>query len=241
VETVKIATADRSRPCLYFSLRSPYSWLVWQELASNHPQVLEALRWIPFWEPDEGTTALLSSAGASFPYTPMSRAKHLYVLQDVRRLARARGLDVTWPLDANPWWEPSHLAYILAAEEQAGRQWIDRVYRARWQEGLDVCDRDVIGGLAGEVGLDPNRLAGAVEDHSLRERGAEMLLQACRGGIFGVPYFVNRFERFWGIDRLGQFLASLPLPAATSECEEAEMAVVGSSRSTDWGHAGGCG
>jgi 2-hydroxychromene-2-carboxylate isomerase len=240
VETVSSVTVDRSRPCFYFSLRSPYSWIAWHELTSNHPQVLEAMRWIPFWEPDESTTALLNSAGASFPYTPMSRAKHLYVLQDVRRLADARGLDVTWPLDADPWWEPSHLAYILATDEQAGSRWIDRVYRARWQEGLDVCDRDVIGELAREVGLDPDRLAGAVEDQALRERGAEMLLQACRGGIFGVPYFVNRFERFWGVDRLGRFLASLPQAAGASETE-LEPALAGSSRSTDWGHAGGCG
>jgi 2-hydroxychromene-2-carboxylate isomerase len=117
---------------------------------------------------------------------------------------------------------------------------VQRVYRARWQEGLDICDQDVVAGLAREVGLDPDRLVGAVDDPAVREKGLEALLSVCREGVFGVPYFVNRFERFWGVDRLGAFLASLP-DESRSEDEQPELAFAGQLRETDTGHAGGCG
>jgi 2-hydroxychromene-2-carboxylate isomerase len=131
---------------------------------------------------------------------------------------------------------------VVQDDAAAGPRWVERVYRARWQEGLDICDPEVVARLAEEAGFDPDRLAGAADDKTIREKGLEALANICREGVFGVPYFVHRFERFWGLDRLQALLASLPLQEAASDDERVpEMSVVGLARATDWGHAGGCG
>jgi 2-hydroxychromene-2-carboxylate isomerase len=225
-------------PRFYFSFRSPYSWLAHHDLTVHHPEAAGRLRWIPFWEPDARSERLLAEAGGTFPYTPMSRAKHLYILQDVRRLAAARGLAVTWPVDRSPCWEVPHLAYLLAEREGRGRAFAERVYRARWQEGRDVCDRATIAGIAAAVGL-PAEAAAAADDEAARRLGLEALLTICRQGIFGVPYFVNGFERFWGVERLDAFLTSLA--AAPRPAPAAEPAAPAPGRTSDGGHAGGCG
>ncbi|HEX5741026.1 MAG TPA: DsbA family protein, partial [Pilimelia sp.] len=124
----------------YFSFRSPYSWLAYRDLLDRHAGAADRLSWIPYWDPDERSQELLAADGHTFPYTVMSRAKHLYVLQDVARLTGDRGLAVTWPVDRDPVWEVPHLAYLVAQREGEGREFIRRVYRARWEEGRDICD-----------------------------------------------------------------------------------------------------
>lgn len=65
-----------------------------------------------------------------------------------------------------------------------------------------------------------------------------------RDGVFGVPYFINGSEPYWGLDRVPAFVASFgdaaaAVPAAAPA--EKELAVVGAGRTTDMSHAGGCG
>ncbi|MCX2732050.1 DsbA family protein [Saccharopolyspora sp. NFXS83] len=226
-------------PRFYFSLRSPYSWLAYREIRERHPGLVDRLDWIPFWEPDERSTALLAERGGRFPYAAMSRAKHLYVLQDVARLAKARGLVVAWPVDRDPVWEVAHLPYFLALRAGRGHDYISLVYRARWEEGRDVGDPAVIAEIGAELGLDPARVAGAVDDEELRAEGIGSLLRVCREGAFGVPFFIAGREKFWGLDRLELFLAALPGGA-----EPAAVPFVGPESgwgTVEGGHAGGCG
>ncbi|GGQ06531.1 2-hydroxychromene-2-carboxylate isomerase [Streptosporangium pseudovulgare] len=185
----------------YFSLRSPYSWLARHDLFSRYPDVADAMEWRPFWEPSEAYEARLREAGGRFPYTPMSKEKHLYVLQDVRRLATARGLTVAWPVDRNPVWEVAHLPYFAAAEAGLGRRYVEAVQRARWQGGRNVCDPEVIAEIGAELGVDTTAPA--------EEAAVAALLDVYRDGVFGVPFFIHGREKFWGVDRLAAFAASV--------------------------------
>jgi 2-hydroxychromene-2-carboxylate isomerase len=245
--------AARSALKFYFSLRSPYSWLAYHDLQTIHPGLGERLEWIPFWEPDELSLRLLAQAGGDFVYTAMSRAKHLYVLQDVRRLARERNLTVTWPVDRSPWWEVPHLAYLVARRRGRGPQFIAAASAARWRDGRDICDPEVIAALAADIGLDPGELRGAVDDPDVRSEGVAALLSIHRDGVFGVPFFVRGYDKFWGVDRLPIFAAAvraadvpvptgLPVavPATVPRQLLAELPKVDLA-STDGGHAGGCG
>ncbi|MGW4754214.1 DsbA family protein [Streptomyces chartreusis] len=240
-----MARAPR-RPRIYFSFRSPYSWLAFHDLTTGRPDVVDAAEWRPFWEPDAHSEKLLTEAGGRFPYTPMSREKHLYMLGDVRRLAARRGLAVTWPQDVAPWWEASHLAYVVAAAQGRGLAFIDRVHRARWQENLDISDRGTVGRLAAEVGVDPDAAEHAADDEQIRAEGVRALLDIHRDDVFGVPFFMHRRQKFWGIDRLADFLAVLgetgegattDVPAPPTSASIAAH----DARSSDLGHAGGCG
>lgn len=229
------------RPKFYFSLRSPYSWLAYRDLLARYPDVAEAVEWAPFWEPDEDNARALEQRGEQFPYAVMSRAKHFYILQDVARLAAARGLPLEWPVDRDPVWEVPHLGYLVAARDGRGGEYIAEVYRARWEQGRDVCDRSVVASIGESLGLDGSEVAGACEDPDWRARGVELLVDVCRDGVFGVPFFVHRFTRFWGVDRLPDFAAHVRSKLTPAGALPAASSAVGVGRSSDEGHAGGCG
>ncbi|MFC9297965.1 2-hydroxychromene-2-carboxylate isomerase [Streptomyces sp. NPDC057011] len=238
----------RRRPRFYFSLRSPYSWLAYRELLDRHPEVAARLEWAPFFEPDELSLKMLHAAGGEFPYTPMSKAKHRYILQDVRRLADERGLVFRWPVDRDPVWEVPHLGYLAAERHGKGAEFIALAARARWQGGLDICDPEVIGSFAARLGLDRDELAGASDDPELREAGVRALLDVHRDGVFGVPFFTDHYDKYWGLDRLPAFVAALaahddPARPPAQETAPAPPRDQGHphGRSVDDGHAGGCG
>jgi 2-hydroxychromene-2-carboxylate isomerase len=215
-------------PKIYFSFRSPYSWLALHDLAKSAPGVLDDAELYPFWEPDARSEALLAAAGGHLAYVPMSPEKHRYVLGDVRRLARRRGLDVTWPPDRDPWWEPSHLTYLAVASQGRGREFIDLVHSARWQQGRDISEQSTIEEIVTSMGLPRETVSAAVHSDAGRAAGAQAQLAAFKDDVFGVPYFMNRRQRFWGVDRLPDFLESLAADPSAA-------------RMTDAGHAGGCG
>ncbi|MCX4446062.1 2-hydroxychromene-2-carboxylate isomerase [Streptomyces sp. NPDC087866] len=199
----------RRGPRWYFSFRSPYSWMAYRDLLGQYPDVAERIEWLPFWEPDEPALDHLERNNITLPYVPMSKEKHLYILQDVRRLSRARGLDMVWPVDTEPRWHVSHLAYLAAQELGAGREFIAEVYRARWERGEDISDPDTIRRVGKDLGLDPELLAGAHENDEVRARGHAALDSLHRDGVFGVPYFISGYEKFWGVDRLPDFVADV--------------------------------
>lgn len=227
-------------PRMYFSLRSPYSWLALHDLVTNDHDLVDIIEWRPAWEPDPESEALLKAAGGRVTYTPMSREKHLYILGDVRRLAEQRGLRIIWPVDRSPRWEVSNLAYLAAAETGAGRDFVVAVSRARWEQGADISDPATVAGIGATLGLDRARLARAAEDPALLAAGTTCLLDMYRDGVFGVPFFVHRREKFWGVDRLGAFLARVRATEAAAIAAHAVPGAVAAA-TVDDGHAGGCG
>jgi 2-hydroxychromene-2-carboxylate isomerase len=201
-----------SVPRLYFSFRSPFSWLLVEQLRRAVPDALETFELVPYWEPDDATAAALAARGAAIHYAPMSKAKHLYILQDVKRLATGLDLELRWPVDVAPWWEPSHLGWLAARRAGAQTAFYDAVVRARWAEGRDISRVEVVARAATAAGLDGDALAGAVGDAGIRAEGVECLYRAYDEDIFGVPYLRLGWQRFWGLDRLPHFLAAAGLP-----------------------------
>jgi 2-hydroxychromene-2-carboxylate isomerase len=223
----------------YFNLRSPYSWLAQHDLTERYPDVADTVQWRPFWEPDDHSQDLLGAYGGKFLYTPMSKEKHLYILQDVRRLATERGLPVSWPIDREPHWEIAHLPYFLAERAGVGRQYVAAVSRARWELGRDICDPEVVIEIGAGLGLDPAQLSWSVHDPVLREQAADALFDLYQDGVFGVPFFLAGREKFWGVDRLPAFAAKVRRGRADASVPPLPLGVAAAS--FDDGHAGGCG
>ncbi|MCA2215088.1 2-hydroxychromene-2-carboxylate isomerase [Jidongwangia harbinensis] len=234
-------------PRFFFSLRSPYSWLAYHDLTVRRPDLTGSVEWVPYWEPDAAMRQVLGDLGGEFLYTEMHKAKQLYLLQDVRRLAQARGFAVTWPVDREPAWEVPHLAYLAAAEFGRGHDFIRGVHEARWQLGRDICDPATVGRIAERIGLDPDRIAGAHQIPRIRAAGVRSLLIAYQTGVFGVPFLVAGRQKFWGLDRLDGFLDAIGAAPATvpatvpDDLVPPEAVAVGAGRGGDGGHAGGCG
>ncbi|MEU8122602.1 DsbA family protein [Spirillospora sp. NPDC049024] len=198
--------ARTRRPRLYFSFRSPYSWLTVHRLLEEAPDAFETFDLFPYWDPDERTCELLRERGGEFHYVQMSRAKHLYMLLDTKRTAERAGLAMAWPVDVDPWWEPPHLAWLLARRRGLARPFYEAVVRARWGRGDDICDPSVVRAAAAEAGLDPDDAAAAPDDPSIRAEAADCLYQAYLDDVFGIPYLKWGRHRFWGYDRLDAFL-----------------------------------
>ncbi|MEU1969552.1 DsbA family protein [Micromonospora sediminicola] len=194
------------RPRLYFSLRSPYSWLAIRRLRQVVPDLSSAIDLYPYWDPDDRTTAALKRRGGEFHYVQMSRAKHLYMLMDTKRLAQKQGLTMAWPIDIDPWWELPHLALLHA--RRAKREWAyyDAITEARWGRGDDICTPDVVAHAAVVAGLDPDEAVSASSNPSLQSEAVDSLYQAYLDDIFGIPYIKWGRHRFWGFDRIQPFL-----------------------------------
>lgn len=193
-------------PRLYFSFRSPYTWLTVERLLAVVPDVHDQLEFIPYWDPDPRTEQAMAERGAEFHYAQMSKAKHLYILQDTKRLAQRLGLHMTWPVDIDPCWEIPHLAWLAARREGRGPEFFAAVTQARWDRGEDICDAAVIQRLGTSAGLDGAALAAAADDPEIRAEGIGCLVAAFEDDIFGIPYFRVGRHRYWGFDRLDAFL-----------------------------------
>ncbi len=136
----------------YYSFRSPYAWLAALRLEKTLGADFSRLERVPFWEPDEKSRKLLEADGVIFPYRPMSRERHLYILEDVKRISAAQGVRVRWPVDPpTPFWERPHLAAIRAEALGIGDAFFWAVYHARWIEGRDICAASTIIDIARQL------------------------------------------------------------------------------------------
>jgi 2-hydroxychromene-2-carboxylate isomerase len=224
------------QPRLYFSFRSPYSWLTVRRLRAAVPDAMDSLQWFPYWDPDERTQTRLKERGGELHYAQMSRAKHFYLLMDTKRLAAEEGLPMAWPVDVDPWWELPHLGWLAARRAGLAAPFYDAVCAARWERGENICTVEVIAACAEQAGLDPAVATGAVDDPSVREEGVGALLQAYYDDIFGIPYLRLGRHRFWGLDRLDAFLE-----AWRAQTPPARIVLPEVPASFDTDTAGGCG
>jgi 2-hydroxychromene-2-carboxylate isomerase len=211
------------RPRLYFSLRSPFSWMTVERLRREIPDLFDRFDLRPYWDPDQQTSAALTERGGEYHYVQMSKAKHLYILQDTKRMAARLGLTMAWPIDVDPWWELPHLGWLAAGDR--AEPFYDALVDARWRRGEDICTPEVVSAAAIRSGLDPDAVLGAPQDPAVRARGVDCLLAAYDDDVFGVPYLRLGLHRFWGLDRVDAFLeayrAREPVPAAAYDTDTA--------------------
>jgi 2-hydroxychromene-2-carboxylate isomerase len=194
------------RPRLYFSFRSPYSWLTIHQLRQVVPNLFDEFECYPYWDPDEQTSQRLQDRGGEFHYIQMSRAKHLYMLMDTKRLTQREGIAMAWPVDVDSWWELPHLGWLLARRVGLADEFYNAITEARWGRGEDICTPEVVRAAARQAGLDPDLAVAAPDDPEIRDEAVNCLYQAYLDDIFGIPYLKWGRHRFWGLDRLTDFL-----------------------------------
>ena len=182
----------------YFSFRSPYAWLAAERLESELGDLAVPIERLPVYP----TPGLFPNDPATLP------DKIAYMVQDVLRLARERGVTVRFPSPADPDWSLSHAAFLGAQHQGAGHRFMLEAFRKRFGEGLDLGDDTVIADAALHAGLDPNAILSAAHSQELRsEASAGWRLGVERDRIFGVPSFAYAGKLYWGQDRM-HFLRS---------------------------------
>lgn len=201
----------RRPPRMYFSFRSPRSWLALRRLEERRPDLSATVRYVPHWTPEPWLRSALAERGSGVLETPLSRAKHDYLVDGTDRLVRQFNYRMTWPADLDGRWDLPHLAWLSAQRQGLGTPFYRAAVRARWERGENICDPVILRAIAAEAGLDPQV---AVDDESLRAEAVEAHEWAFDDDIFAVPYFIVGRHRCWGLERLDDFTAAMDATAA---------------------------
>ena len=177
---------------LYFSFRSPYSWLAFVRVEPALAGLPVTLEYLPVFPPPD------------FPNDPAAVPNKLaYIQQDVARQAASYGFSVKLPEKLDCDWIRPHAAFLYALDQGKGREFGRALFEARFMEGRDVGEDSVMAEVAAAQGLDAGALVAAAGDPVYQTRVVTGMIQGVKDdAIFGVPYFVYRGERFWGNDRI---------------------------------------
>ena len=129
------------------------------------------------------------------------------------RLSYGREDAVRWARKLDLRWQP-HTAVVDSTDAVAGwyaaaaagkeRGYRNAVFRARWSEGRDIADREVLADCAARAGVGRDAFLDALADDV-----PKALQQCLEERIFGVPTFVVDGQRFWGNDRIDFLLDEL--------------------------------
>jgi 2-hydroxychromene-2-carboxylate isomerase len=183
---------------VWFSFRSPYSWIAFprlRRLARHYGAVLELRYILP-----------MVMRGL-----PVPRNKSRYIMFDTRREADRVGLPFGKVVDP----VGSAVERAIAVLHHAvpiglGEAFADRVLRAVWSEGADLTQDRTLYALAAEAGLGEAAVKAALADPSWRAAAEDNRKALLDAGLWGAPTFrVNGAAAIWGQDRLWAVEAEL--------------------------------
>ncbi|MCZ6626376.1 MAG: 2-hydroxychromene-2-carboxylate isomerase [Deltaproteobacteria bacterium] len=177
----------------YFSFRSPYSWLAFSRIEKELTGLPVGLDYIPIFPP--------SPAGSSDRLNPPGK-KSRYIIRDVSRFAEAYGMPLKFPRRFDTDWSKPHRGFLFAQRKGKGKEYGLRVYGARFSEGRDVGDHNLLGEIALACGLDQQEFLQSMNSLRYSAQLGKCFAQAGVHRVFGVPTFIYQRQMFWGNDRI---------------------------------------
>ena len=177
----------------YFDFISPFAYLQWRRLRSDHPDV--ALNPKPVL-----LAAILNHVGQLGPAEIPQKRRHTYRI--VLWQARRAGIPLRFP-PAHPFNPLPALRLCLAAPDRHAA--VDAIFAHLWEHGRQGDSIEALAEVARTLGIDDPAAAIARDEvkRELLANGEE----AIGLGIFGVPTLKVRDELFWGFDATDLALA----------------------------------
>jgi 2-hydroxychromene-2-carboxylate isomerase len=184
----------RARPAaieMWFSFRSPYSWIAFprvRRLAQHYGAKLE-LRYI------------LPMVMRGLPVPPV---KTLYIVRDVYREAGRVGLPFGPASDPVGQGAERALAVLHHAVPLGlGKAFAESALRGAWTERVALASDEGLAKVAERAGLSADQVAAALADESWREAAEANRAALFDAGLWGAPsYRVDVGPAHWGQDRL---------------------------------------
>ena len=163
--------------------------------APGMPQQL-AVTWRPFeLNPDMPAEGRERTAYRAAKFGP-AKAQQL----DQQMTATGREVGIIFAFDKQPRTPNTRLAHRLIWQAQrqgleAQNALVDRLFKAYFEQGLDIGSKDVLLELANAAGLDPNDADFALDDDSSLEAVLDLEAAGVNLGIRGVPFFllINKY------------------------------------------------
>ena len=183
----------------YLAPQSPWTYLGHERFVRMARETGATVRVLPI---DLGRVFPVSGG---LPLAKRPPQRQAYRLVELRRFSEHLGL----PLNLHPRFFPvaaDEAARLIIAVrrhdgEEAALRVTGAILAAVWTQERDIADRQVLGRLLSETGLDAARLEQAREP-AVQEDYDRNTQAAIDLGVFGSPSYVVAGEIFWGQDRL---------------------------------------
>lgn len=177
----------------YFAFRSPYSRLGLHKLARAG---------------FEGDLVIFTGPPEDAPFNDpaANRYKLAYYQQDVFRMTVRMGLPLALPDPFDPDYRLANLSFIAAQNAGKGLDFAVAVSDARWGEGKNISEPEVLADAAkaaGWAGFDPDAIS---TDDTLAQTIKDQRALIAADGIFGVPFLIDGPNKYWGQDRFDLWL-----------------------------------
>ncbi len=198
----------------YLGLGSRYSYLAATQLDSLSQRTGAIFEWRPI------KSSLLTASHDVAPFQwddktqdwwgarVSGQYKESYRRDDLSRWAAFYGVPYQNPKPPAMDAERRTLYCVAACLMDQGPNYTSAMFERMYADGIAISEEDCLA-IAGEVGLDPQRLAAGVDDGSASATHAAWIEQAHALGLFGVPTFHYEDQLFWGNDRLVLLEAAL--------------------------------
>jgi 2-hydroxychromene-2-carboxylate isomerase len=181
----------------FYELASPYACLSALRIADAATRAGVTVRWRPFL-----LGPIFQSEGLADTPMKVYPLRGAYMTRDVPRRARRHGFNLRIP---SAWPRHSVLASrvaLVALKEGWGEAFSEAVYRAEFQEDLDIARAEVVGAVVASLGKDAAAALSAAQTAEVKTALRAETDAAMAAGIFGAPSFLVEGELFWGDDRL---------------------------------------
>ena len=179
----------------YFDFISPYSFLAHKEIIKIERKNSIKIKYKPIL-----LGGLHNLHGIKAPAFIPAKAKHM--IRDCKLIAEKNKIKFKF----NSYFPIRSLnlmrGVLVAEEDNFKSYYIDNIFNAIWQDGLNMNDENIIEKILKNLNVNPKTFLLRVASASIKESLKKRTNEAYEKGIFGAPSFVSNNKIFWGQDRI---------------------------------------
>ena len=179
----------------YFDFISPYSFLAHKEIIKIERKNSIKIKYKPIL-----LGGLHNLHGIKAPAFIPAKAKHM--IRDCKLIAEKNKIKFKF----NSYFPIKSLnlmrGVFVAEEDNYKSHYINSIFNAIWQDGLNMNDENVIQKVLKNLNINPKTFHLRSASSSIKDSLRKKTNEAYEKGIFGAPSFVSNNKIFWGQDRL---------------------------------------
>jgi len=181
----------------FFDFGSPTAYLAWTQLPAIAMETRAEIAWRPML-----LGGVFKATGNQSPV--LVKPKGAWMFDDMGRWARRYGVT----LRMNPHFIINTLPVMRGAagiqmrEPERFLKYVDVMFRAMWEQPVNLGDPAVVAATLKAAGFDPQAFAALIADPAVKQRLIDTTDEAVRRGVFGAPTMFVGDAMFFGQDRL---------------------------------------
>ncbi len=179
----------------YFDFVSPYSFLAHKEIIKIEKKNSVKIKYKPIL-----LGGLHNLHGIKAPAFIPAKAKHM--IRDCKLIAEKNEIKFKF----NSYFPIRSLnlmrGVLVAEEDNYKSYYIDSIFNAIWQDGLNMNDENIIQKILKNLNVNPKTFLLRSASSSIKDSLKKRTNEAYEKGIFGAPSFVSNNKIFLGQDRI---------------------------------------